>query len=215
MRLPYLLLAAVLFALMPGRAAAGYAFQFADSGGNYTNNFSTTVGQTVAVEVFLVQSGGSTGLTSTGLTAGGVSLSFNQAIANVPNTGAITPNPAFDNSTTSVGTGIAKLNVNSDVGPVFAPTTGPNAGAILLGTFTFTGVSGGTTSVTTGLPQAPPFQNNVLGDGTLLDGIIANSSAVITVAVPEPGTLVLTSVLAFGGLAGAVWRRYRRREAVA
>jgi hypothetical protein len=211
MRLPYLLLAAVI-AFMPGRAAAGYAFQFADSSGNYTNNFSTTVGSTVAVEVFLVQSGGSTGLTSTGLTAAGVSLSFNQAIANVPNTSAITPNPAFDTNQTSVGTGIAKLNEQSTVGPVFAPSSGPNAGAILLGTFTFTGVSLGTTTAVTGLPQAPPFQNNVLADGTLLDSMISNSSAVITV-VPEPGTLVLTSVLAFGGVAGAAWRRYRRRGA--
>jgi hypothetical protein len=93
-----------------------------------------------------------------------------------------------------------------------APTSGTTAGAILLGTFTFTGVSAGSTLTLTAQPHPAPFQNNILGDGTQIDPLIANSSAVITVtAVPEPSTLVLTgltaSVIGFG--------RWRRRRGVA
>jgi hypothetical protein len=42
--------------------------------------------------------------------------------------------------------------------------------------------------------------------------MITNSSTTITV-VPEPSSLLLTGLLAVGGLTGAAWRRSRRRAA--
>jgi hypothetical protein len=52
----------------------------------------------------------------------------------------------------------------------------------------------------------------VLANGTVIDGLISNANLAITVtAVPEPGTLVLTGLLA-GGVAGAGVRRLRRRQ---
>jgi hypothetical protein len=217
MRLRSVLLAAVI-ALLPGRAAADYAFVFGDSSGNLgVSNFNVAVGSTVNVLVYLEQTNGTTGLSNPGqgLKDGGVGLTFNQAIANVPSTGAITANPAFDTSSKSVGTGTANLNVfQTSSAPVLAPTSGPTANAILIGSFTFTGVSAGTTATVTTLPHPdPPFANNVLGDGTDIDSLIANSSAVITVtAVPEPGSMILTGLAVAGFGAGVLRRRLRRQQ---
>ncbi len=213
MRIRSVILIAAL-TLLPGRAAADYSFVFADSTGTYANSFTVAQGSTVSVEVYLMQTNGATGLTASGLTSAGVALNFNQAIANVPNAAAITPNPAFNTSQTSVGTGTASLNEQQVAsGPVFAPTTGPNTGAVLLGTFNFTGVSAGTTVTLTAQPHPAPFDNNVLNDGTVLDGMIANSSAVITVtAVPEPGSLLLGGLAAAGLGAGVLRRRWSRKQ---
>jgi hypothetical protein len=220
MRIRSLLLAAV-FALLPGRAAADYAFEFFDPTANggtgaFSTTFSVAAGSTVNVQVYLAQTNGTTTLTAgPGLKDGGVGLSFNQAIATVPSTSAITPNAAFDTSTKSVGTGTASLNVfQSTSSPVLAPTSGTTAGAILLGTFSFTGVSAGSTFAVTAQPHPAPFSNNVLGDGTVIDSMIANASAVITVtAVPEPGSLLLAGLAAAGMGVGA-WRRRQRRTLV-
>jgi hypothetical protein len=58
-------------------------------------------------------------------------------------------------------------------------------------------------------PHPGATNDNVLGNGTVLDALIHNSSAVITVtAVPEPGSLVLVGFAASAaGL--AAWRRRR------
>jgi hypothetical protein len=211
MRIRYLLVVAVL-TLLPGRGSADYIFEFFDPvAGTFTNNFTLNVGASANVQVYLAQTGSTTTLTTgPGLKAGGVALSFNQTIANVTSTSAISPSSAFDTSTKSVGTGTAGLNVfQTTSSPVLAPTTGPTANAILLGTFTFTGVSAGSTLALTAEPHPAPFQNNVLGDGTGIDSLIANSSAVITVvAVPEPGSLVLTG-LAASAISLGIWRRRR------
>jgi hypothetical protein len=203
---------AVVIAFAPGRAAADYAFVFGDSSGNIgVTNFSVGVGQTVSVLVYLEQTNGTTGLSTSGLKDGGVALSYTQTIANVA---SITANPQFNTSSQSIGSGTAGLNVYQTTSPaVVAPTTGAMANVILLGTFTFTGVSAGTTTTLTALPNPdPPFANNVLGNGTDIDSLIANSSAVITVAaVPEPGSMILTGLAVAGFGVGVLRRRCRRQ----
>ena len=202
----------VAIALVPGRAAAGYTFEFgSDSNGTITSNFSVTVGQTVNVYVYLAQTGTTTGLSSSGLSSAGVALGFNQSVANVPSTSAITANPAFDANTPSTGTGTAQLKEFQVVsGPVVAPTSGSTANAILLGTFTFTGESAGNTSIVTSVPSSTT-DSNVLGNGTGIDSLIQNSNAVIavTAVVPEPSTLALSGLGALA-LGASAWRRWRR-----
>jgi hypothetical protein len=109
--------------------------------------------------------------------------------------------------TSNGGTTSANLTVHNS-SPVFTGS-GADANRILLGTFTFTGLSNGTGVVVTTLPD-PSGANNVDGMGNVLDSMISNSSTTITV-VPEPGTLLLTGLLAAGGLTGAAWRRMRRQ----
>jgi hypothetical protein len=206
----FLVLPALLLA--GATARADYSFQFTDGSGATQTNFTVGLGQTVDVRVYLLQSGADTGLTTSGLRSGGAGVSYNQAIANVASTGAITPNPAFDTSSKGLGTGNATVNVSQVLNPpVTAPTTGADANRILLGTFTFTGISGGTTTVATFDPHPAPTDDNVLGNGTVLDAGILNSSVAITVAVPEPSTLLLTGLVA-SGIAGAALRRRRLRR---
>jgi hypothetical protein len=101
--------------------------------------------------------------------------------------------------------------VTNPATPVFPPSGNPNS--ILIGTFTFTGLSAGNTSVTTTpFAMASPADNNVLADNTVLDSLIQNAAAVITV-VPEPGSFVL------GGFAAATiglgaWRRWRMKKQI-
>jgi hypothetical protein len=204
-----------------GTARADYVYQFADSSGNVSSNFSVAVGSTVSIEVFITQTGSTTGLSATGLNQGGVAVTgYSTSTATVPNTSAITPNdsnnggpfnPAF--TSTNVSGNTASVQVGLASGGVMAPTSGANANRILLGTFTFTGVSAGVTNVVTTSPN-PGSNVNILADGTVIDPV-GNVNAVINVtAVPEPSTFVLAGLLATG-IAGAAWRRSHRRVAAA
>jgi hypothetical protein len=197
-----------------GAARADYTFEFANSSGTPQSSFSVGVGQTIAIQVYVEETGTTTTLNSLGLFSGGVQLNTtNSAVANVT---AVTPNAAFTGGSSS-GTGS-----NAYVS-VFAAGTAPNSvtapsgsNAILLGTFTFTGETAGQTLAVTALPGLGP--DNVLGDGaTSIDSNLLNNatSAVITVtAVPEPGTLTLCGLgaVVFGG---AWLRRKRRAQAMA
>jgi hypothetical protein len=217
MILRYLLPALVASLLLGSPARADYQFQFADSSGNPGSGFTiNSVGSTVAIQVYLLQTntGTSNTLTTNGLVDGGLALQFSStAPFTISSTSNITPNTAqfggTNNTslTTSGGTTTATLQVHNNT-PVVAPTSGANANRILLGTFTFTGVSSGSAITVTAFPD-PGSANNIDGAGNNLDGFISQSQAAITV-VPEPSTLVLTGLLAVGGLTGAAWRRYRR-----
>src|SRR5262245_33630843 len=145
------LFAGLILLVAGGRAEAGYQFQFATASGTAQNTFVVDQGSTIDIRVYLVQTSPDTGLSASGLDAAGTKLTFNQTIANVSGTGAITASPAFDTSIKSTATGSATLNVSQDSGSaaVTAPTTGADANRILIGTFTFTGVSAGTTNVVT------------------------------------------------------------------
>ena len=214
-RLLLLAVAILVVAASAGPARAGYEFRFADSSGNLQSSFTfdATVTPTIDIRVYLVQTGGDTGLSASGLDSSGARLTYDAgAVAKVQNATDITPNGSFDVANRSVTSTSAKLQEFQDTSaPVVAPTTGTDANRILVGTYKFTGLSVGTSLVVTADPDPTPgFNDNVLGDGTVLDGLIANNSAAITVtAVPEPGTLALTGLFA-AGLGAAGLRRLRR-----
>lgn len=196
-------------------ARAGYEFRFADAAGNFTNSFSfdATVTPTIDIRVYLVQTGGDTGLSDTGLVSSGVKLSYSGTVAAVADTGNVFGNAAFDDTPNKTVTATeAALRQATDLNPaVKAATSGADANRVLIGTFRFTGLAVGSDLALTLDPNAAPVGNNVLDDGTVLDSLIANDTAVITVtAVPEPGTLALAGLLAVG-VAGGAARRVRRR----
>jgi hypothetical protein len=215
-------LAVALLLLGGGVARADFSFVFTDGSGNTVANnaFSVNQGSTLNIQIWLLESNGETRLRSPGLNTGGVKLTYNQTIANVTTVTGNTGTGAFDMSTNNIGTGSAivrDFQTNNTGTGVVAPSTGTNADRILLGTFTFTGVSPGSTSTLTALPDAgaiPPISDNTLNDSptfTSLDSLIQNSSAVITVtAVPEPGSLALVTLFS-AGMVGMVIRRLRRK----
>jgi hypothetical protein len=215
MHLRFLLPALLGALLLGGSARADFQYQFTDSSGTASSAFTVNAGSTVDIRVYLLQTGSSTNLSANGLVDGGVSLSFSAtAPFTVASTSNITPNSAFGGPnntslTTSGGTTTATVQVHNN-SPILAPTGGADANRILLGTFTFTGLTAGTAVTLTALPD-PSTQNNIDGLNNVLDSMVHNSQAAITVnAVPEPSTLVLTGLLACG-FAGAAARRYRRR----
>src|SRR5262245_40106938 len=123
------LFAGLMLLLAGGRAEAGYQFQFANASGTAQNTFVVDQGSTIDIKVYLVQTSPDTGLSGSGLDAAGTKLTFDQTLANVAGTGAITANPAFDFATKSTATGSAKLNQapNGGSAPVPAPTPGTAA----------------------------------------------------------------------------------------
>jgi hypothetical protein len=210
-------LAVAAIALTTQSARAGYEFTFDQSA------YVVNVGQTVNVNVYLTQTGSTTGLSAIGLNSGGVQLNYNTTFVSIAGVGSLTPNnttyntstpTGFDpvNNSTVVGNGNATIAVGQVSGEsaVKAGSGSPNtSNSILLGTFQFTGVSAGT-SLVVSTAAFPGSDVNVLYNGTVIDSMITNSSAAITVvAVPEPGTLILTGLLATG-IAGGYARKRRR-----
>jgi hypothetical protein len=211
-------LATTAVALTAGPARAGYEFTFDSS------NYTVAVGQTVTVSLYLTQTGGTTSLSTAGLASGGAQLNYNSTYLN---NSSITPNntnysstasgsntgfdPSNNVTRTSSGSSVLTVAQSGTEAAVTPPSGNPNS--ILLGTFQFTGVSAGT-SLTLTSQAFPGSDVNVLGNGTVIDSLIQNSSAVITVtAVPEPGSLILGG-LAVTGIAGT-WVRRRRTPATA
>jgi hypothetical protein len=208
MRLPLLVTLAVALFCRGGTARADYQYVFTDSSGTAASAFTVNQGSTIDIRVYLVETGGTT-LHDTGLTSAGVQV--NTGSPSIANASAVTKGSAWDSSTSTTGAN-AKLNVFQDVSaPVTAPNSGADANRILIGTFTFTALSNGTTSIITADPSSS--NDTILANGTVIDGLITNSSAAITVT-PEPGTVVLTGLLATG-IGGAALRRLRRRAPAA
>jgi hypothetical protein len=221
-----LALAVAMLALTTLPAQAGYEYSF-DS-----TSYTVGVGQTVNVNVYLTQTGSTTGLSGIGLQSGGVQLNYNTTFVS-NSTAQISPNnttytgttptgfnPLFNytlsgNGSNGLASGSSIVEVSQGNGsPVLAGSGSPNtANSILLGTFQFTGVSVGQ-SLLVSTNSFSGDDVNVLADGTVLDGMIQNSSAVINVvAVPEPGTLILTGLFAFGIVGSCIHRRYLRNVA--
>src|SRR5262249_32114047 len=193
---------------------ADYAFLFTDSSGVASNTFTVAAGSTVDIRVYLTQTGTSAGLSAQGLNSAGVQLSnYNTAIATVSN---VTANSSFDVNSTSTGANAKVTEFQTISSPVKAPTSGTDANRVLLGTFTFTGVSAGTTLTVTAIPSTGTSVNVIApggADSGSIDGSILNASAAITVtAIPEPGSMILAGIAVAGFGAGLLRRRFLRKQ---
>jgi hypothetical protein len=209
--------AALAVALTPGRAAAGYEFRFASGTTEQTNfNINPSPGF-VDINVYLVATGAEAStLQANGLRSFGVQLNYSgTATAKVISATDITNNAAFtgpDGRSIENNGGALDWARSRDsilTGAVASSANGADQ-RILLATFRFTGLSNGDTLVFSADPIGT--NDNVLGDGTLIDTLIIGQSATIAVAIPEPGTMALTGLLATG-IAGGMWRRVRRQAA--
>jgi hypothetical protein len=226
-----LLASALLAALAAGPARADYQFTFATAGGVFTNNFTINpnLGQTtVDIRVYLTQT--ATGSDTTGITTGPglnqAGIQLNTSGPGIATVTGVTPNDTahggpFNATNTTTGTGASAFLTEGFTSPstgltatatnTLLPNATAGANSVYLGTFTFTAGSAGTTSTVSVVPS--PGQFNFLADGTVIDSLISNSTATISVtAVPEPGTVVLSGLLATG-IAGGMWRRARRVRA--
>jgi hypothetical protein len=195
--------ALLMLLLSVGLARADYTFQFANSAGTPATNFTVAQGGTIDILVYLFENDTAGLLHLVGLNDAGVRL--NTQTATAANVTATTGNPSFDKVRTTTGaTAFIKESVKN-VPPVTSPAN--DQSRILIGTFTFTGLSAdSSTMVVTSLPNGAG--DNVLGDGTVIDSLITNSSATVTVtALPEPRTLLLTISAATIGV--SIWGCHR------
>jgi hypothetical protein len=169
-------------------------------------------GAKVPIQVFLSQTGATEILTVEGLAFAGIKVTIDDpTVAAVLSVDDIAHNSDFDDAFVlfkDVDASSAELNMGVDFlsSPVYANADG----RILLGTFEFTGLSLGTTSI--GVTDLSLNDDFISGVGTSLDGSIAAGSGEAAV-VPEPGSVALSLVLLGGAAAVTAVRRRRRRNA--
>jgi hypothetical protein len=209
-------MALVWLLLLGSTARADFVFLFTDSGGNPQSKFTANPGDALTVKVFLAQGPGEGRLAdpNNGLFGGGVRLEVN---------GTLPAHPAQFNSVADLTANTSQFDVTTT--QLDSSTNGfvavaafnfPNVSSsqIFLGSFTFhvpsNALSNEVTSFTTALPGGQSG-DNILGDGTIIDGNITNATATITVnpsggsVTPEPGSLVLGSI-GLATLLGYGWR---------
>jgi hypothetical protein len=207
----------VLWTGIADAADPSYAFAFAQA------NYLATPGGTVDVTVYLQETVGSgtsvLDANGVGMYGAGVSLSFSSSAstpAKVVTTAGIVGNAAFNDANfemTAVTSTTATLSEVTDfLSFVHAnnPTPGQTKYLMPIGTFTFTAgtTRGEVTTISTG--SNPGGDVNVTGgDFVALDSTIANASATITVAAPEPSSIVILVTALFGTLA-YFWKKRRR-----
>jgi len=123
--------------------------------------------------------------------------------------GAIPPWQTWSNNGSQVNS--IHLNVGVFNGSVTAPTTGTDAGRVLLGTYSFTTVAPGTVSLTASDANTQPGDTTWAGNFSSLDTSIGNGSVSLTVTgVPEPGSMLLCGL---GAVGLAAYRRRARKTA--
>jgi hypothetical protein len=192
--------------VLAGFGHAGLIFEFAVGGTPQAAIQIPGVGATVPIQVYLRQTDGETILTSEGLDFAGIQVSFGSpaGIAAVTANNHIQPGPGFDlitdppvfTATTAELDELAPLTVFDD------------ANRILLGTFTFTGLALGTTSIS--VTDLTGGDDLVTGLGNALDSLITSGSATLTVT-PEPSSVAL-SLLVVGAASVVTTYRARRKR---
>ena len=205
--------------VLAGSSRAGIILEFAVGGTPTTAIEIPSPGATVPIQVYLTQTGplgvGEPDLSSDLLWTAGIEVSFDSppGIAAVSLAGDIQQNAAFDDAVVlykAVTATTAQLNEAVDIfasppSPLLAPD---GTGRILLGTFTLTGLTPGTTTIS--VSDLTAGDDFLTGLGDALDGFITSGPASLTVN-PEPGSLVL-SMLVFGAASAATRYRNRRRR---
>jgi hypothetical protein len=206
----------VLAAALAGSSArADFLYSFAFEQSNYT----VAPGGTVDVKVFLEEtiSGSSVSrLGTTGMLSAGVKLLFNDNPPTQPAAlGSVTDivfNPAFNSTLLDLRSlspgAFGQLTEAVALGsPLVKGKGGPTTFEVLIGTFHFT--AGSVPDEVTHLrATVPSIAANVAG-GTVLDKLIHDSTATISVSsVPEPASVTL---LALGVLTAACYARRRRQ----
>jgi hypothetical protein len=167
-----------------------YTFQFADA--------TVMQGRTVDVPLYLVESG-TDNLNTIGLRSAGVQLTI--GTPSITTVSATTPNPAFDKTKVTTGT---TPSVRESIKKV-PPVTAPGDSRILIGDFTFRGLTIGSAPIAMSIPGGKA--DNVLANGTIIDSLITHQAATLTVtAVPEPSAFLLT------GLASILLLLFGRRK---
>lgn len=208
---------AALAAFGTGRPAdAAYQYQFANATTGVAQSAFTLdagVTPTLSVRVYLITTD-ATPLPN--LISAGVGIqSDNLTAANVLNNASIVGNAAFNFQTRNANP-VSPYDATLREA-LIPPGTGvapDGSGRILLGTFTFTAINNGTINLTASDTPGATFNDTVDTSGNVLDAALVNGTATITVTnVPEPGTMVLTGLLA-SGIAGGAVRRFRRKPVV-
>jgi hypothetical protein len=196
---------------------AGLVFEFAVGGAPKTSINIAGVGQTVDIQVYLRQTDGESILTEEGLSTAGIKVTFdNPAVAAVSTVGDIHENPLFDDSilfAKAVTGTTAELNQAVDFSSQIVFPTLSDPDRIWLGTFTFTGLALGSTTISvTDLDPTELAYEVITGEWTPLDDFITPGSATLTVT-PEPGSVAL-SLLMIGAASVVTSCRRRRRRSV-
>jgi hypothetical protein len=205
-RIGFFLALSLLVLAWPRPAAATLVLLFDES--TYT---IPGVGKTTNVEVLVEQTAGGTQVSSTNpLLTAAVELSFPTSGAAVVTSSAdVTPNPAWSSSAVNVKTSgsntLIDLGLTSLAGFGSIPSTG-----LLLGTFTFTGESLGSTTISVS-SETPGSSFGTPGGDVSPTNTPTATINVVTAVVAEPAGLTLLSIS--GSTLALVWLR-RRTKAV-
>lgn len=225
----------VIFGSLP-RASADLILSFTPDGTPIT--FSVTVGNTVNVPVYIIQRNQApltTILSSEGLLSAGVRLNYNTVAgsATVITNGAVL-NPAFNTPTSGypiVNNAAGFSAVSGATSNIAGVGTSGSPPAILVGTFTFQGNQiGNVTTISTAKPQALAFPEfvsnssftvletqlygNLFFSGGNTNNLIAYSTTITTVAVPEPTTYFLMGLAGLITIAVVRHRWQTRQQAI-
>ncbi|MFO0936534.1 MAG: hypothetical protein U0798_08495 [Gemmataceae bacterium] len=198
------------FVLLTGTAQAQLSYEFADSTGTATTNFSiNSLGGTVAIRVYLHDTTrGATILNANGgLGSAAVRLTYNSpsGVARVNSlasdvTGAIPPWSAY----TTLGSDVPNNAVINEFSSTTAGVLPDSDGRIFLGTFVLTGIAPGTVNLTATDPNSTTnFDTTYFVTGDGIDSQIADANAVLTfTVVPEPQVTIVLSIVGLFGLRG-------------
>lgn len=175
--------------LIASSARADFVLEFGQ-GGIASNQFSIgTVGGTQEIEVYLRETASTSLFAIEGLSFARFSLSYDESIAKVLSDADVSVPGYFDNyglPDTATNPNSLDLSANN---PIFSAR-------ILLGTFKFTGIAVGTTTLT--LTDFSVDDDFLTGLDTVLDSSLVGSTASLTLtAVPEPSLLLGIVLIVF------------------
>lgn len=193
----------------PGVSQAGLVFRFAVNHVLADSNPIEIggVGAAVPIQVYLQQTDSTTTLTDFGLIAADITVTFNSP-AGIAAVTSIQGNPAFDDLSyadtilTATDATLYQATASGDVRPTDYPDR------ILLGTFMFTGLALGSTTIGVTVADLGDVMD---GGFQSLAGQIGAGSATLTVT-PEPSSVALSLLMIGAASVVTTYRRRRRRS---